>query len=182
MHREPRKQGCSRPRSCCYQPPSCRWSKAGKPGAHRVTLGVLSHQASFPPSTKAGGHVEDPMEVGMLRHPRPGQRGPRQLETAVRGLGPLGARPRETGSAGCAVGSHEAVICSWFAVCRQVVTTGEEKIRGKNPEVRHISPFSCCCCPLQSLSYPQRFGWKKTQNAVFGFLWREALAQLLEYQ
>ena len=40
--------------------------RAGKPGAHCVTLGVLSHQASFPHSPQAGAHMEDPTEVGLL--------------------------------------------------------------------------------------------------------------------
>ena len=40
--------------------------RAGKPGAHCVTLGVLSRQASFPSSPQAGAHMEDPTEVGLL--------------------------------------------------------------------------------------------------------------------
>lgn len=117
MQGEPRKQGLLDTRGC-QQPPSSSQHQAWKPGAHRATLGVLSCQTSFPPSPEAGAHVEDPVEVGMLCHPHPKQHSPHQLEAAVLGLGcgpALGCGRPETGSAGQAAGSHEAVICSWLS-------------------------------------------------------------------
>lgn len=143
-----------------------------------MTLSVLFPLKPHFRSPQPGAHMEDPTEVGLLITPTLSSMRSQcwvwDMAPSCQTLGNRLCRAR------CWLSTRLSFSSGLLPAGKQLQQE-QKKNRGKKPQIRHISPFSCCCCSLQSLPHPQQFGWKNP-NAVFGFLWREALAQLLEYQ
>ena len=81
----------------------------------------------------------------------------------------LGCDPRRQAPRGQALALTRLSFSSGLLFAGKSLQQEQKKIRGKKPKVRHISPFSCCCCSLQSLPHPQQFGWKKPKMLCLDF-------------
>ena len=130
-----------------------------------MTLGVLSRQASFPPSPKAGAHVEDPVEVGMLRHPRPEQRGPHQLEAAARGLGhnpTLGRGPGKQALRAVLLALTRLSFAPGLLFAGKWSQQEQKKLGEKSLKLDTFLPLAVAATPCSHSPIPSQIGDRKS--------------------
>ena len=137
-----------------------------------MTLGVLSRQASFPPSPKAGAHVEDPVEVGMLRHPRPEQRGPHQLEAAARGLGhnpTLGRGPGKQALRAVLLALTRLSFAPGLLFAGKWSQQEQKKLGEKSLKLDTFLPLAVAATPCSHSPTPSDLGGRKPKMLCLDF-------------